>query len=394
MARQGLDKATVDRLVRRAQTEFAYAYFTRTALMLLVNLVIIDALIWANIGATEAKIWMGLVIILLLIRTSIYLRYRRSAQDNPKLTVSWNRLFMSGALSTTLLIGVVSVFAYPHFEVVHKTIFLFVTAGLTAGALTVLALHISYYVTYILIPLAPVIIYSFMDPSVEVQMIGIVALVYVMTMTFHARRFNRILIDSLYYRFQSDALAEQLRSTNKDLSSENQELHQISTTDELTEVYNRRYFNKRFEEIWADHRRENTILAGLMIDVDYFKAYNDTYGHLKGDDVLRDIAQSIHQVIWRPRDFIARFGGEEFIVLLPTTDISGANALAERIHSTIKEINIEHDGNPDTARITVSIGVATIMPRTTDSPDIFINKLDKALYVAKSQGRNRTFIGE
>jgi diguanylate cyclase (GGDEF)-like protein len=203
-----------------------------------------------------------------------------------------------------------------------------------------------------------------------------------------AHLFNRALLDSMIYRYRSELLADRLQIANKRLSSANQELQQISTVDELTGTYNRRFFNLRFEEVWADHVRQNHTLSALMIDVDHFKDYNDFFGHLQGDMCLKRVAGEITGVIRRPRDFVARFGGEEFIMLLPTTEIKGAKEIAERIHERIKQLAIPHKVKGSLNRVTVSIGGATIQPTSEYDSEKFLQRIDRALYQAKHQGRN------
>jgi diguanylate cyclase (GGDEF)-like protein len=125
-----------------------------------------------------------------------------------------------------------------------------------------------------------------------------------------------------------------------------------------------------------------------MIDVDHFKKYNDTYGHLKGDECLVAIAKEIKQNTRKPRDVVSRFGGEEFIMILPETDINGAVFVAKTLIEAIENLNIAHQSSPISKRATLSIGLASIVPNENMNMDIFLKMADDALYEAKNDGRN------
>jgi len=156
-----------------------------------------------------------------------------------------------------------------------------------------------------------------------------------------------------------------------------------SQTDALTGLYNRRFFNEVYPMEWKNSFRASTSLGLLMIDVDYFKKYNDTYGHLQGDDCLIAIAAQIKKAVKRPRDVASRFGGEEFIVLMPDTDYRGAKVIARRIMARVDSLVIEHSASAVSDRVTVSVGIACIIPDEGNSMVDHLNMVDTALYDAK-----------
>ena len=162
----------------------------------------------------------------------------------------------------------------------------------------------------------------------------------------------------------------------------------LSTTDQLTNIMNRRGFDNQLYKEWRIMIRESFPISVLLLDVDKFKIYNDTYGHQQGDVVLQEVAKILTESAWRPSDSAARWGGEEFIVLLPYTDLKGAMDVAERIRSNI-ENNIIPCADGSGTNVTVSIGVNTLIPDKNDSVFDFIAQADKALYTAKEKGRNR-----
>jgi diguanylate cyclase (GGDEF)-like protein len=199
-----------------------------------------------------------------------------------------------------------------------------------------------------------------------------------------------ILLLVLYKRIHGEG--KRLETLVQQRTMEFNELLQImegmSLTDQLTNLPNRRNFNMRLTIEWRIAIREMQELSFLMIDIDYFKIYNDRYGHQHGDEVLRLIASGIQQTLKRPGDFAARWGGEEFAVLLPNTDSEGALNIAESIRKNIEKMDIPL-ANGEVTKVTVSIGVNTQAPARESSLETFIYIADKELYKAKEMGRNR-----
>ena len=164
-------------------------------------------------------------------------------------------------------------------------------------------------------------------------------------------------------------------------------LADMATTDDLTGLANRRKFEATFDLEWRRAERDASLFSLLMIDVDVFKKYNDTYGHQEGDRILRRVAAALAGGLARPGDLVARYGGEEFAVLLPQTDDDGARLIAESIRRGVAALACEHVGSVF-GIVTISIGVATVKPRYLDHPSVLIRAADQALYRAKSMGRN------
>lgn len=176
------------------------------------------------------------------------------------------------------------------------------------------------------------------------------------------------------------------------LQEANQKLEQLANLDGLTQIANRRCFDQRIEAEWLRLGREQQPLSLIMLDIDAFKAYNDFYGHLAGDDCLTFIARAISQSVKRPADLVARFGGEEFVILLPNTDEAGAIQLAAHIQSLVAKLAIPHQQSGISEFITVSLGIATLIPQPGQSFNSLIGLADNALYQAKETGRNRYIV--
>jgi len=165
-------------------------------------------------------------------------------------------------------------------------------------------------------------------------------------------------------------------------------LRRQALVDGLTGVANRRHFDVHSVAETRRAARHTTPLAVLLIDADHFKMYNDRYGHIEGDHCLRAVAGCLTSFVRRPGDMVARFGGEEFAMLLPTTDLAGAEAVAEQLRTAVAALGIVHQDGP-TGRVTVSIGVSATVPAPgADTPDLLLRAADRALYEAKAAGRN------
>jgi two-component system chemotaxis family response regulator WspR len=169
----------------------------------------------------------------------------------------------------------------------------------------------------------------------------------------------------------------------------NLELQRLNNVDGLTGLSNRRYFDEVIDAEWKRCTRAQTSVALLMIDVDNFKQYNDTYGHMAGDEVLKKVSNAVRKSCERATDVAARFGGEEFAVVLPSTDLAGAVHLAEKVRQSIAALALVHSGSTTGAHLSVSIGVASAVPQRGDSYADVIKTADQALYEAKRSGRNR-----
>lgn len=191
----------------------------------------------------------------------------------------------------------------------------------------------------------------------------------------------------LSFPLQQAGLYQQLKQANH-------KLDRLARLDGLTQVANRRHFN---EFLWLEWRRmqlDKLPLSFILCDVDYFKKYNDTYGHLAGDNCLIRVAQAIQESAMRPGDLVARYGGEEFAIILSNTNCEGAIQVAMRIQMAIQKINIPHGTSPVSDRITVSQGIASIIPSINTSPEQLLKSADYALYQAKEKSRNTYMVSK
>ncbi|MFN3927766.1 MAG: diguanylate cyclase [Pseudanabaenaceae cyanobacterium] len=189
----------------------------------------------------------------------------------------------------------------------------------------------------------------------------------------------------------------ELEHAYKQLEIANKQLELINRQDGLTGIANRSYFDATLEREWKTSARHGEVFSLIMFDIDFFKQFNDTYGHLAGDECLRKVAQTAAKLVQRPRDIVARYGGEEFAVVLPDTPQEGALVVAERLRQSIADLSIPHiKSQVDLAHpvVTISLGLVTLPADVNKSPNEAVSLADQALYKAKKQGRNRVVVAE
>ncbi|CAN7651902.1 diguanylate cyclase [Pseudorhodoferax sp. LjRoot39] len=182
-----------------------------------------------------------------------------------------------------------------------------------------------------------------------------------------------------------------LRDARDALTQANEQLAALARIDDLTRLPNRRYFDRRFARVFRQAQRDGSPLAVVMVDVDDFKKYNDHYGHVEGDECLRRVAAALRATVQRPEDFVARYGGEEMVLLLPQTDQLGATMVAEAARTAVAAMDIPHAAVV-AGKVTISLGVAAMVPGQQDSAPALLKAADAALYEAKRKGRNQVAV--
>jgi diguanylate cyclase (GGDEF)-like protein len=183
-------------------------------------------------------------------------------------------------------------------------------------------------------------------------------------------------------------MRQSLLVLTRKLDTANHELKRLASLDGLTGIANRRHFDEVLEREWRRAMRQGTELSILMCDIDFFKQYNDTYGHLEGDECLRQVANAFVAATDRGGDLIARYGGEEFAVVLPETSLGGALFVAERMKLAIAQLKLANSGSPF-GHVTASFGIASAVPMPETTPLSLVDAADRALYQAKGEGKNR-----
>jgi two-component system chemotaxis family response regulator WspR len=195
-------------------------------------------------------------------------------------------------------------------------------------------------------------------------------------------------------QLQRDEAYRALRKSQQALMESNLELQRLTNVDGLTGLSNRRFFAEYYETEWLGAIREKKAISILMVDIDHFKQYNDTYGHLAGDEVLKSVAESLRGNFRRPRDLVVRMGGEEFIVILPQTTATELAALATKVVLAVEALNLPHLASPVAPYVTISVGGATRLPEPDEFSFSLVEAADKAMYEAKRSGRNRAVMSK
>ncbi|CEO89910.1 GGDEF domain-containing protein, partial [Syntrophaceticus schinkii] len=179
--------------------------------------------------------------------------------------------------------------------------------------------------------------------------------------------------------------SDELERVNKELEEANQKLEKLSQTDSLTGIFNRSVFDRTIRAEWDRCKRHHSPLSLIMVDIDIFKAYNDNYGHQAGDDCIRWVAQSLRACVKRSSDIVARYGGDEFAVILPHVNRDTAVQFADQIRKKVLELAIPHPFSPVSPYLTISAGVQTLIPSDELSIEKLIRTADQALYEAKKE---------
>ncbi|WLI90321.1 diguanylate cyclase [Massilia sp. R2A-15] len=240
----------------------------------------------------------------------------------------------------------------------------------------------------------PVIVLSAKeDPKLKAHSFAVGANDYVVKLPDRLELLARIRYHSSGYisRLQRDEAFAFLRASQRNLADANIELQKLAALDSLTGIANRRRFDEVMRAEWQRGQREKKPLSLIMCDLDCFKVYNDSFGHLAGDLCLKKAAAVLTEHLKRPADVVARFGGEEFAIVLPATGPEGALLIANACRDHLERLSIDNPQAPG-GLVTMSLGVATIVPSKASSPEALIEKADKALYAAKNDGRNRVVV--
>ncbi len=271
----------------------------------------------------------------------------------------------------------------------HQVILPMTVVGLSAAAIIgyapVRTASYSFGILAIL-PLAA----RFVSEGTTVHIIiGFLALLYLALTLRLAVTMRETSTRALTAGFENQFLAAKAEAASEELAKKTVLLEQLVRLDGLTQIANRRQFDEVFEREWRRASRAGTPVSVLMADIDHFKRFNDTYGHLAGDDCLKAVAQSLKGALQRATDMVARYGGEEFVAVLADTNLDAAMVTAGRLREQVAALEIPHSNSGAASHVTVSVGVATVVPGPNREPASLVEAADDALYEAKEGGRNQ-----
>lgn len=279
---------------------------------------------------------------------------------------AWSRWLLFLTFLQTLMWGMASVLAWPD-STEYRAVLTAILAGVIAAGGVILAIHRRSFHIYCLPIAIPVTIQLLLTGGRLEWIMAILVVLYSGLLMVAVDRLASAFFEGLVVRMKMQAL---------------------SRTDPLTQLANRRGFDEYLSDMWQNSVRSSQSLGLILADVDYFKNYNDQYGHPQGDEALRRMGEIMNGVASRGTDLCARIGGEEFAIIMPSTDFGGVLKVADEIRAAFHEARMDHGGSPYDI-VTVSMGVANVVPGKNDSIDDFFNATDQALYRAKKAGRDR-----
>ena len=356
---------------RKLEILFGQLYFS-----LLFSAVLFVALAYVfaeQLSIMSMTSWLIIFIMIIVFRTCTTYTFNHSESISSNLQY-WFLCHNIGVLLAAITWGGFILHLAISSDPTYLSLLMICAAGLCASAAGDYSFSFPSFVIFATPLLTPtgIFLVTAQDPTIHTS--GYFVLLFLIIMIFLSWRLNKTTTKSLNTQF------------------ENQELKILSTKDGLTEINNRRRFNETLHDEWYRASRLSNSLSLIICDIDKFKEYNDTYGHLAGDKCLTRIAHLIEDYARRAGDMAARFGGEEFALILPDTDREHAKDIAELIRLAIVDLKLSHSASSVAKFITASFGVYTTVPDKDETPESLIEYADKALYQAKERGRNNVVL--
>ena len=366
----------------------------------MVGVAIAVLLFWSFLELPYLLLWAASFMIILLL-CSLYMSnalVERRSQDAPR-KVYW-QLIASAALTGGVW-ALAFIYAAQIVPVTTQYVFLLVIVMITAFSVGITVVIREYFIAYLFASLWPIAWWSlvnYWEQSYNL-LIGLFLLLICAVLVVVSDRIYRSYRNMISLNLQREAMARELgdltgslRDRNRQLRDARQQLTDLANVDELTGLGNRRLVNKVLQEEINRARRSGAQLSVILLDVDYFKFYNDTYGHPAGDIVLQQLADLMQRATTRAGEVVARYGGEEFILVLPGAAPTVALRTAQRLKALVLSEAIPHKTSQVEDIITVSQGLATVTPDADLTPENLVKMADEALYQAKDSGRNTIII--
>jgi diguanylate cyclase (GGDEF)-like protein len=367
-----------------------------TISMHLVGVIATVIMFWTVVDVRVLAAWATGFLVLLLIRSLLMSNAltQRHYQSHPK-RVYWQLIL--GAALTGSVWSSVYIVAAQHVPVTMQYVLLLLIVMITAFSLGFSVVVREYFLAYVFTSLLPIAWWSLVHywDQPYYLLIGCVLLAFCALLIFVCDQTYQSFRNLISLTWEREHIAQELgditgflRDRNRQLRDARRQLTDLANVDELTGLGNRRVVNSVLKEEINRARRAGVELSVIMLDVDYFKSYNDRYGHPAGDEVLQKLADIMQRATTRAGELVARYGGEEFILLLPGASAASALRTALRLQEMIAQERIPHGASAVAEYITISQGVTTVRPDGEQQPADLIKLADKALYSAKAAGRN------
>jgi diguanylate cyclase (GGDEF)-like protein len=325
--------------------------------------------------------WTLMVLVIVACRIVLYYRFLRVREQLFE-GAYWKNAYLLMALLSGLIWGLSAFIIFPAGD--HGLISLFVLVIASLSASTTIS-HASLKYGSAVWAGPAMLLYAvrcYLEGGELEYTISVLIVIYLFTILNYSFKHHNAITSSISLKFKNLALLEEVRKGN-DI------LRRTSAIDGLTGLANRQSFDEYMDREWRRAMRERHPISLIMLDIDHFKLFNDNYGHQGGDDCLKKIAMVIAGSVKRPADLAARYGGEEFMVVLPDTDIRGATDIAEKLRIEVEVLGVPHAFSATASVVTISIGVASLVPEPKTEFFHLIKRVDTMLYAAKYEGRNR-----
>lgn len=373
---------SVSPAVEAEQIRLVYAQSMAIQLLGIVTGVVAAWAFWPVAHPIKLAAWLVTHLLLSFVRLAVTARFVRSRPSAHAIRSRWGPIYIVGTCLSGFVWGALSLLYQADWQSAHQIILFALYTGITAASFNT---NSPYFVAFPAFYLPAVgclsLVVLSLPGSASIQL-WLLLLIYTAVMYFSALKFHDRLASSLEIRFENERLAKQLVESNDQLA-------RLADMDALTGIANRRALDRYLETEWNRLCRSGNPLSLLFVDVDFFKQYNDTYGHEGGDQCLVRIAELLRNQVQRAGELVARFGGEEFAVVLPESDEAHARVVAEGIRRGLETLQLPHQGSRIGKTLTLSIGGATVIPNQTLAIDSLRLAADEALYAAKNHGRNR-----
>ncbi len=370
----------IDQRVFAEQVCQLYTKSVTRPLLHFISLIIVVLLVHDHVDVMHVFVWASLLIGLNVYRLVDINKTQKVINETTDFRVFQKRFAICSCILGVIYgIGIVSFLNYlPTLKQVYLLMLISVIMPFAFFSFGSDRLSFSMFVYPLVIP--PVLWLLSQEQDTYFYL-GVYAVVYLLVIRKLFKWNNETVTHEIRLKIENKELLESLQLVNERLT-------ELSVVDELTQIQNRRSFDETIEKEWLRAKRLKKPISMLMIDIDFFKQYNDKFGHIKGDECLFSIADYLKSSINRPTDFVGRYGGEEFCIIMPDTYLNGAIKLAEEIRAGVKELKILNPGTKENEFLTISVGVASAVPTAEYTYMDLIYTSDKALYIAKTEGRD------
>ncbi len=386
-------QADTSSLVLRELTRLFYEQLPRALLFNLLVSTVFVSVSWAVLPKIFLLSWYGTLLVITLLRYLLLRRFLSRGLEN----IAVDNL-TGAAAAIALVVGctwaVLSAVLLMTDLAIIQIMATLMICGLAAGAMSSHSYLLPSYIGFMapqLLALVGVFLWQWTEQSVAVAAL---LLMYMGYLILSARQFHDNIARSITLALENELLTTELTQSKTQLEKTVVELERLSTADALTAVANRRRYEDYIRDAWANCRRAREAMSLVLLDIDHFKDYNDEYGHQMGDQCLVQVAAAIQSCSKRDIDLVARIGGEEFVVIMPSTNALGALNMAEKVHQAIVKLDISHRASPVARYVTASLGVATADPVGEGDYSKLVGAADRALYEAKDSGRDLVVVSE